>query len=219
VPASVESLVIVVLVLTPGYILDKLSQRSRPAAETSGLRLLLRLVAFGGIVHAALFSWTLSIIEYQHEGVLLDHRIQVAAWAFVVVLAVPAILGVGFGKLLNPDYKRIDDALYWFGFDYISRTRSAWEYVSAFKVGSYLRISLKGTGRLIGVTIGKSRSFLSDHYEHGDIYVESTYDLDEQGNFADHPKPTSYGAWIPREAIEYIELLEGVDDEEEPDSV
>lgn len=107
-------------------------------------------ITWGGLNHLAFFWWTQRLLDWYLEGNLDRHEAQAALWAFVVLVAVPLLMGLLGSWLLTVEW--VDAQLERIGMDYISRTPSAWNY--ATKLGQrWVRVHLND-GTVIGGTYG-----------------------------------------------------------------
>lgn len=152
-PTTIQALVIVALVLSPGYIFVQVARRTiAHVPETSDLRFLLTIITYGTVIHALAFPFfgTNSILDYYLNGRLRAHEGDAVRWAALVCLAVPVVLGIAVGLLarLTP----VDWVLDKIGMGYIDRMPSAWDYVMHQRQPGWVRIHLKdGKGTVGGV--------------------------------------------------------------------
>lgn len=149
---TVEAVVVVALVLSPGYIFTLVARRLiAHVPEATDLRLLLTVVAYGTVIQALLFPlWTHRILDVYLDNTIRQHAYEVYAWAVASCLIVPVALGIVVGRLtLWPPMDRLLDQL---GLGYIDRLPSAWDYVARQQHGSWVKIHLKdGRGVIAGI--------------------------------------------------------------------
>jgi hypothetical protein len=204
---SVESIVVIVLVLTPGFIFTVALRKSVANLDSTAIRFVVMTVATGTIVHCFMFFWSARLLRiYLNDPQeLLDRQIESLAWGICTIFITPLLLGFALGYLSRLD--RVDQWLSWFGFSYVQRLPSAWDYVVGLNEGFYVRVHLKDGGGIIGGIYGTS-SFASDERDAVDLYLEQLWIVDDNGKFIE-PVSATRGVWIPRESARLIEFLEG----------
>lgn len=119
-PTTIQALVIVALVLSPGYIFVQVARRTiAHVPETSDLRFLLTIITYGTVIHALAFPFfgTNSIVDYYLDGQLRAHESETFRWAASVCLALPVVLGIIVGLLARR--KWVDWVLDKIGMGYI----------------------------------------------------------------------------------------------------
>jgi hypothetical protein len=201
-PTTIEALVIVALVLLPGFVLARVAGGVIAFAREPGdMRFLLPTITCGTFVHIALSWRTVQIVDHYGDGTLSNHSWQVVSWGFVLVFAAPAVLGVVAGQLANLPV--IDDWLDVIGLGYIDRMPSAWDYMIRSDRPGFVRVRLKEGGMLGGVFF--NQSFASNAPERTDLFLEELWQLDEYGGFV-APMPATQGVWIAHDAIERVEV-------------
>lgn len=212
---------ILVLVLTPGYIANAVARRSEVPRERSDFRFLFRIAAFGIAVHALLFPWTLRFVttyfEVRSNDILTAEAVQentweLLAWGLALVAIAPAIVGLTAAWATNPSNRKVERILQRLDLghlSYIGRTQSAWEYILDKEEPFYVRIYLEDGSVIGGLYSTDSLGSVDPDYE--DIYVESLWILDDNDEFVAEV-PTSRGVWVPRSSVRYVEFLEGEDD-------
>jgi hypothetical protein len=206
---SVEALLVIVLVLTPGFIFTVALRKSVANLDTSAIRFVVMTVATGTIVHCVTYFWSARLLEAYLDAPasLLDRSLEVFLWSISTIFVVPLTLGLLIGYLSGTD--RVDAWLRLIGFSYVQRLPSAWDYVVGLKEGFYVRVHLRDSDRIIGGVYGTS-SFAADESEAVDLYLEELWQINDAGEFV-APIPTTRGVWIPRDSAQYIEFLSGED--------
>lgn len=203
-PATVEALVIVALVLAPGYVLAFMASAVIALVRTdrTDLSALLPTIACGAFVHAVLSPWTLRVLEYYRTGALADHAGELVFWGIALVFLVPATLGVLAGQILNTD--AVDRVLDRLGLGYVDRMPSAWDFVIRKEEPAFVLVYLT-TGEVVGGTFSNG-SFGSTTAGKGDLYLEQVWELDEQREFVKPLRGTT-GIWIANSSISRIEFF------------
>lgn len=207
-PTTIEALVIVALVLSPGYVFTQIARRVIPhIQEPSDFRFLLTIITTGTVLHGLAFPWTSRILDYYIDRTLYENRWEIFAWVSIAGFLAPLLLGVVAGQLtLHPWVER---ALDYIGLGYIDRMPSAWDFVMRRRQPDYVRIHLKdGQGIVGGVFAGQSFGSLDP--KRADIYLEQAWQMDEDGNFR-QAIPDSHGLWVAHDVMAYVYFLEGAD--------
>lgn len=203
---TIEALIIIGLVIAPGYICARFARGVIAfSANTGDLRSLLPAITLGTLVHIIVSPWTSNIFTFYEHGTLEHHRPQFVAWGLFAVILVPVLLGVGIGWLSNQP--RVDGLLDRIGLGYIDRTPSAWDFVMRLQQGLWVRVWLHGVTEPIGGRYDKE-SFASLAQDRPDLYIQEVWLLDEDDNFLE-PYPDSFGIWISHQSISHIEFFIG----------
>jgi hypothetical protein len=207
-PSTIEALVIVALVLAPGYVLAFVASAviAFVRTERADLAALLPTITCGSFVHAVLSPWTLRVLGYYRDDALTDHSAELVGWGVMLVLVVPVVLGVLAGQVLNVD--AIDDQLDKIGLGYVDRMPAAWDFVIQKEESAFVRVYL-ADGSVVGGAFS-SRSFGSSTAGKGDLYLEEAWRLDERNEFVKPLRGTT-GVWIAHSAIGRIEFFTTVE--------
>ncbi len=201
-PTTIEALIIIALVLSPGFVFARVASGVIAfAPEPGDLRFLLPTITCGTFVHIVLSWWTIRIVDFYRADALGDHALQVVFWGFIVVFATPAVLGVSAGQIVN--LRRVNDWLDVIGLGYIDRMPSAWDYMIRSDRPGFARVHLKN-GRSIG-GVFFDQSFASTTPQRADLFLEELWQLDDKGGFV-APLPETQGVWIAHDVMEYVEL-------------
>lgn len=148
---------------------------------------------FYGVVNLALLSplvyWLMSPGTGEASVILLW-----AAAAVVFVIA-PAVWPLAFIFLIKRPLLR----------KYVQLPYpSAWDYFFARRTVCFVLIHLNN-GQMVGGFYGPD-SYATSFPNHGDIYLEAVYRVDETGTFVE-PIESTQGLLISRDEYSYIELL------------
>lgn len=209
-PTTIEALVVIALVLSPGYVFTQLVRRMiAHVPETTDTRFVLTITTAGTAIHGLLFPWSTRILDYYLGSSLSDHRLEVVLWTSSVILFVPVALGVLVGRLTL--WRVVERALGTIGPGYIDRMPSAWDFVMRQRQPSYARIHLKDDQGMIG-GIFADRSFASLDPGRADIYLEEAWWLDKEGEFDEKVLDTQ-GVWISADVMAYVHFLERPDND------
>ena len=189
---------VVVILFTPGYIFLQFTKNA-VAFIPQGVdaRYFFAVISWGSLIHLAFFWWTRSVLDWYLAQSLNRHELEVALWAFTVLVAAPLLTGLAGSWLIQ--LGPINGALARVGMDYVSRTPSAWNY--ATKLGPrWVRVHLTD-GTIIGGTYGPA-AFADDTGEK-DIFLDQVYNIDDTGDFADVVTRTA-GVWIKHDEISHV---------------
>jgi hypothetical protein len=214
-PTTIEALVIIALVLSPGYVFTQIARRFiAHVPESTDVRFLLTIITVGTFIQAVAFPfWTSSILRYYVNDQLLRHEREVFLWAVLVCFVLPLVLGIAVGwlTLLKP----VDKALDKIGLGYVDRMPSAWDYIVRKPRGAYVRVHLRDGLGMVGGVFG-DQSLASLDPKRADLYLQEAWRLDDEGNFVD-PLLDSRGVWIAHDVLAYVEFLKEEFDAEQPD--
>ena len=203
-PTTITALIIVALVLTPGYVFTQLIRRViAHIPEATDGRFFLTIISFGTLIHGLLFVWSTRILTYYLERSLPTHRREVFFWAITTMFVLPVVLGVIIGKVST--WRWVDALLHRIGLGYIDRMPSAWDYVIHAGRPAYVRIHLKDGKGVIGGVYARN-SFGALDPPRGDIYLEQGWQLYDDGDFA-QPIVDSQGVWVSKDVMAYVEFL------------
>jgi hypothetical protein len=213
VPTTIEALVIVALVLSPGYVFTQLARRViAHIEESTDVRFLLTVITAGTAIHALIFPWTLWVLDYYLASDLRSHSWEAFGWAVVTIFVFPVGLGVLAGRLtLRRSVERVLD---WAGLGYIDRMPSAWDYAIRQLRPNYVVIRLKDEQGTIGGVFA-NRSFGSLNPRRADIYLEEAWQLNEDGTFR-QVIPDTLGVWVSQDEMAYVHFLRGQENEHDP---
>jgi hypothetical protein len=202
-PTTIQALVIIALVISPGYVFAKLAGGVIAFAREPGdLRFLLPTITCGTVVHIVLSPWTFHIVDLYNAKNLTDHPFELVMWGIALIFVVPAILGIGIGRFSNIPW--VDRQLDKVGLGYIDRTWSAWDYVLRQGRPGFMRVHLKD-GSMVGGEFF-AESFASTTPERADLFLERAWQLDKDGNF-EQALLDGQGIWIAHDTMQYIEFF------------
>lgn len=218
-PSTLEALIIIAVITSPGYITLQLIGRFSPVRrETNDLRILLPSISAGIFIHLLASFWSLRLLAiYQRPApnggveAMRDNGWELMGWGFSVLIALPVGLGLLGGFVQNA--RRVDQALDHIGAGYVDRIPTAWEYVYRLDRAGFVKIHL-ADGGVVGGRYSSS-SFAGDDMQDerpADLYIEDQWFLTPEGAF-DASIPHNWGIWVAAGQIVRIEYFD-----EEPDS-
>ena len=198
IPTSIEAIVVIVLVFIPGYMFLQFAKNTVAfLPKDVDARYFFSLIVWGGLIHAPASHWTLRIIDWYALGDLREHSTYLITWAVIVLVVFPVLLGSVCAWLLTLSW--IDRPLRLIHLDYIHRIPSAWNF--AIRTGgAYVKVHLKDGTIIAGAYSSKS---LADDNGDRDLFLETVYNLDANGDF-DDVVADSAGVWIPRDSISHL---------------
>jgi hypothetical protein len=198
-PITIEALVIVALVLSPGYVCTQMVRRSiAHIPEATDFRFLLTIITTGVLIHALAFPVSArSVLAYYRDGTIWEHLVGTFVWATLVCFVGPFLLGAGIAKAMG--WRWVDWLLDKVGLGYIDRMPSAWDFVHFQQKPRYVRIHLKDDGGIIG-GVFQDKSYVSVLPQRPDIYLDQAWQLDPDGTFQE-PLPGTQGLWISHDQI------------------
>ncbi|MDQ3692244.1 MAG: DUF6338 family protein [Chloroflexota bacterium] len=206
-PTSIEALLIIALVISPGYLFTIVVRRSVAYAwETSELRLVLTTITAGTLIQLLGSPLgTITIVNHYVAGTLLQNLSALLQWALLVCVALPILSGTFLGWLIARG--PVDRVLEVFGLGFYDRTPSAWDYAAQEHDGVWVRIHLKDNQGIIAGKFGQD-SFASLDPKRPDIYLQEAWLVDAHGNFV-KPVVDSLGVWVAHDVMAYAHFLEG----------
>lgn len=215
-PTTIQALVIIALVISPGYVFARVAGDVIAFADSESdhgdLRFLLPTVTAGTFIHLLMSFWTVRIVDYYRFDSLRNHPVELVLWGATVIFAVPVVLGIGLGRFLNLHI--VDQLLDRVGLGYVDRMPSAWDYVMRLERPAYVRVYLT-SGQVIGGEYA-SQSFASTVPNRADLYLEQLWQLDADGEFL-QPIVDNWGVWISQSTIERVEFFDSGEDDEDVD--
>jgi hypothetical protein len=204
--STVESLIILVFFVAPGFLTTYIINRKVNPVDTSELRLILISLIFSILNHVILSFWTINIYYFYKQNILFtNHILSFISWAIVIIIILPLIIGIIISLLLEiPFMQKIYN---FFNISKANRISSAWDYVFLQEEGNWSIVHLKSGDNIFG-KIGK-KSFISLSHNNHDIFLEEIYNWDEKGNSSVEKFPGTKGAWISADEISWISFWEG----------
>jgi hypothetical protein len=134
--------------------------------------------------------------------------LSIAAWAIVVLLLLPAVLGAVWARLSDARGERAMRVLSFFGLSTAKRTAEAWIWafgeVERKNRGIWLKVRLKDGPTYFG-KFGAA-SLASSDASTRDLYIEQWWELDDTEN-ATSSEPTNSGVWIAGDQIMAVEFF------------
>jgi Family of unknown function (DUF6338) len=210
---TVAQIAFAVALILPGFIVVQLSERRRPATPPGGdLELILRGLVYALIIQAVgiIVGWLPSVVEdLTHRW--QDHLDAAAAYALVMCVAAPTLIGLGFGRLLREAESA--GALKWWHYALGGRdARRAWDYTFSTNDGAWMRVYFKDPGADQPVAVlGKygTRSWASQSPAEPDLYLQEVWATDADGLVPEERfNEGSIGAlWVDAGEIARLEVL------------
>jgi hypothetical protein len=203
-----------IALLMPGFIIAELSVARSARGSRSDLELALRALSYTLVVHVVFGFWTVHLISDVGQPVdWTDHWGALTAYGFVVLLAVPVVIGTALNRYLaHVESGDGPPNLFAAAFG-AGEARDAFDfaYQRWRKEGGYVIVELVGhtedTPRLVGGIYGR-RSAVGQTPSPHDVYLESlctvTTDADGIRSLADRVSPEQ-GVYIAASQIARID--------------
>lgn len=204
IPATFEALIIIVLILVPGFLFLLLSRGAiAHSSELADFRYLLLVVSTGVVLQAMAWPFGgLWIVKNYTGGTLDDQQAWALVWFLMVTIVWPVTASVIFNLVILSD--RVDGWLNKMGVGYDDRLPTAWDYF--LRRGPFwVKVYLKDDQVIPGEYGGVSKAGTSSKSK--DLYLQQLWEVDEEGEFKE-PLHDSGGAWIAYEAINFVEVIE-----------
>jgi uncharacterized membrane protein YjjB (DUF3815 family) len=205
-----------IALLMPGFIIAELSLARSVRSSNSDLELALRALAYALIIHLLFGFWTAHLVEtVGPPKEWIDHVGAISAYVSLVLLAVPAAVGVALNRYLaNVEARDLPPNLFAAGLG-SGQARDAFDYAYQRwrKEGVWVIVELEGhrpeSPRLVGGVYGQ-RSAVGQTPQAHDIYLEALYTVEEDPNgvrnISDRIDPER-GVYIAASQIVRIDLV------------
>jgi len=191
-PTTIEALIVIALVISPGYICVRFARDVISLSRDSGdIRFLLPAITCGTLVHILMAWWSVRILRYYRGGTLDNHLPEFIGWGVITGFVAPMVFGVVISQFAKLPW--VDKQLDKIGMSYVERLPTAWEYALRLNPSPYVRVHLKDHEAPVGGVFGK-RSFAASDPHRADLFIEKLLILDENGSFTGDAFPNSWGA-------------------------
>src|SRR5680860_484525 len=201
-PTTIEALIVIALVISPGYICARFMRDVIFLSRDPGdIRFLLPAITCGTLVHILMSWWSVGILCYYRAGEIEDHIREFIGWGVATGFVAPIVIGVGVSLIAK--IPLVDKLLEKIGMGYADRLPTAWEYSLRYKRAPYVRVHLKDQVSPIGGIFGK-KSFASTEPSRADLFLQEVLILNEEGQFTGE-RYDNWGTWISHDSILRIE--------------
>jgi hypothetical protein len=205
VPDTVEGVILLALLVLPGFILVGVSRLGRPPGqEASELTLVLRSFALALAIQVPVFPlWTDQLLQDAGSSFngLLNHSGQAAVYALAILLLLPLVLGLSLRAYLDRAEKKV-------GLSQLDRIlgarlpNSAWDILLRQLKSDDLLIVNLADKRTIAGNWGAGSFASGGESDSPSIYLSGLWAIDASGTpVAPLPEPWK-GIWIPQSSIE-----------------
>lgn len=201
-PATIDALVILVLLVVPGFVFARLVRAPMPRALVSGKNFLVRALLFSLVIHAIALPFTMAMsdrisnyfitvaVSGPRQALHVDGLVVI--WLAIVLVLLPILLALVASRIWKAKWAQ--PFLERLGLSLVDMTPRAWDwFFLTQKRGCWIVAELKD-GRMIGGEYGES-SFASLNPHGNDLYVEAEYYVDERHTFFEKV-PDSIGVWL-----------------------
>lgn len=201
-PATIDALVILVLLVVPGFIFARLVRAPMPRALVSDRNFIVRALLFSLLIHALGLPVTIAMserisaflasISLTGSGQSPSIDWLVLWWLGTLLLLLPVVLALVASRLWEARWAQ--PMLEKVGLSLVDMTPRAWDwFFLTQKRGCWIVAEMKN-GRTVGGPFGKS-SFASLHPHGNDLFIECEFYVDERHSFSDKV-PESIGVWL-----------------------
>lgn len=199
---SMDKLYLAVLFIVPGFIGMKFYSILVAGDKLDASKAVVDAVAFS-CLNYAIFSW--AIFWAQASQLKVEHPVAYAVFWFVVLFVGPLLCSAALVCLRRSR---------WLSRWLPHPTGKAWDHIFGTRECFYVIITLK-SGKRFGGTYG-SESFASSYPYEEQIYVEETWDVDDEEGFV-RRHFNSRGMFVVGANIESIEFIEPSNEPERPE--
>lgn len=210
-PTTLEAIIILVLLVVPGFLCWQLISSRMPSTFVSDAHSVLTFLFFSTLIHVLASPVTIclssQIVAFSSSLKSIDANNQVFwdwavfAWVIFVLFVMPIVVAWFVSWLWKKN--RLQWILGKFGLSLVQKTPKAWDwfFLTHNKEG-YWVVAEMDDGALVGGEFGgESFSSLSPHKE--DLYLESAYYVDENHIFLGLI-PNNAGVWINGDKVKAL---------------
>jgi Family of unknown function (DUF6338) len=213
VPDTFVSLVVAVAAVLPGFVTVELTQRRRAVQVGAGVQsAVLRALFYALLIHLAWSWWTWILVEDLTGPNWNEHLGETVAWASVVLVASPVVIGLPLNRVLREAESR--GVLSWWHYALGGRdSRDAWDLIfqRAAVRGAWVLVHLRGdTPEAPRVVIGQygEQSAAGQSPAQHDVFLERMWSVDMLGRPVAELDPPR-GMWVAKEGIAELYFLDG----------
>lgn len=209
-PNLLQSILTITLFLIPGYIAARITFKHGALSQNNQHYFILVVALMGMLNHLVCYPYTASIVYELSAFYGVIKKASPATlyleiwngrvfWWFVfAVFVLPIILGLIFSFMLTLRF--MQPLLNLFGLDSIQRTTQAWDLAFTRDNGAYWIIARLKDGSVVGGYYGK-KSFVSLSPYQPDIFLETEYQMVNEGVDFGDKIPYSKGVWVKGDQI------------------
>jgi len=209
-PSTIEALLILLVLVLPGFVAARLFKTPLPNALMNERQFLVMTVLLGIVVHLIALPVTVSVwpaivaLGWGPAGLANGGAVaptwSLAGWFLLILFVIPVVVALATSLTFRAE--RVQGILDLFGLSLVELTPQAWDwFFLSQRRGCWVVIQLDD-GRLVGGEYGGG-SFASLTPHDKDLYLEREYYVDEAHNFGD-PIPGSIGVWLRGNAVQAL---------------
>lgn len=213
-PATIEALIVIVVLVTPGFVCARLLTSEIPQPFVSQSHSLILALIFSILVHAIVLPWTLSLAADMSEfskkigeinsSKALDMDWSVFVWFLAVVFLAPAILAWILSTIWKSAWAQ--PALGRFGLSIAQLTPRAWDWFFLTQTTGCWVVAEMDDGSVVGGKYGRdSFAALSPHSF--DLYLEEQRYVDNDHEIHEIVQGTT-GMWINGGKVKSLHFYE-----------
>ena len=209
-PATLEALAIIILIVMPGFLCWQLLASHIPNTFVSDAHSVITSLIFSILIHLLALPVTISlankIVAFSallkevngQNSVAMDWSIF--AWLVTVLFILPVIVAFIISWFWRANWSQ--SVLEKIGLSLVQRTPKAWDWFFLTQKQGFWIIAELDDGTLVGGQYGPE-SFSSLSPDREDLYLETCYYVDEYHNFHD-PIPDNVGTWINGDKVKKL---------------
>jgi hypothetical protein len=212
VPATLESLLIIFFIITPGFVCWQLTAARVSSAITSDVHTVIVSLIFSLIIQSIMFPWMVKLIPdfyllkkdidgVSQSGALVPNW-SLFLWLLSALFFVPIVMAFLLSWIWKARWSQ--SVLGKFGLSNVQKTPQAWDWFFLTQKQGCWVVAELDDGVLVGGVYGQS-SFASLTPHQHDLYIEDAYHIDEDHNFLDSI-PQNVGVWINGDKVRKLHV-------------
>ncbi|MSP88630.1 MAG: hypothetical protein EXQ92_07430 [Alphaproteobacteria bacterium] len=209
---TIEAVIILALLVAPGFVCTRLVNIPLPSAYSTGRGYVILAFIFSLVVHMAGLPFTLSVagrivsfwlsLRNLKGGKSINLDWVVLGWTVSVLFVFPAILAILLSWLWQARWTQ--PALRHVELSVVQMISQAWDWVFLSQQQGCWAVAELDDGRRIAGEYGpKSFASLSPYGK--DMFIEAEYEIDEQNNIGERIQD-SVGVWINGDKVRALHL-------------
>ena len=201
-PGTLEAVIILVLLVAPGFLCSRLITTEIPRPFISEGHSLFLALIFSILIHVIILPFTVSVapeffsfkagLQNLSQTKSAELNTVVVIWLVSVLFIVPLVVAYGLSAVWKSNWAQ--PILERFGLSIVQLTPQAWDWFFITQRDGCWIVAELEDGTLVGGEYAKD-SFVSLSPHSPDLFLERAYYVDEEHNFGDEV-PDSVGVWV-----------------------